>query len=143
MFDFESLYDYILTLTGEDIEEIDFVNFFDDCSARINTELGIDIPLDVNGDNYVFPLGMKWIRILYVPFISGRVKQKESSAFEYQAYFNEFENNLIKNEDKLVSEFEAYFNSRNLVDDEGNPITFTKDPNKTGYAPDFDGSWWI
>lgn len=143
MFDFESLYEYILALTGEDIEQEDFTNFFDDCTARINTETGIDIPLDVNADTYSFPLGMKWIRLLYVPFISGRVKQKESSAFEYQAYYMELENNLAKNETLLISEWEAYFNARGLVDDDGNPITYTKDPNKTGYAPDFDGSWWI
>lgn len=75
------------------------------------------------GDYEAFP--EKWQRVLFIPFTVGRVKQVDSSQFEYSDSFKEF----IANLETFRVKFE--------VPDE------YKDPkNKGSYAPDYTGNWW-
>lgn len=74
---------------GEPAENI--TSHMNDAIAKINIKLKAEFPyLDsTQGDEEpVFP--EKWQRALLIPFAVGRIKQMDSSQFEYTDAYNEF-----------------------------------------------------
>lgn len=69
------------------------VQFINDAIAKINVECDSIFPsLTLTSEE--IPLPEKWIRALLVPFGVGRIKQRDSSQFEYTDSYNEFLANL-------------------------------------------------
>lgn len=89
-----------LTTTVNTISEESFTSsqiamFANDALARINIESQANFPFVSESDpaDYTaFP--EKWQRALVIPFVMGRIKQVDSSQFEYSDSFKEFMSNL-------------------------------------------------
>lgn len=80
---------------GESSENL--VDFLNDAIAKINIECGANFPFfDITLSSFVHPIPISWQRALFIPFGVGRVKQKESSQFEYSDSYNEFMANLVE-----------------------------------------------
>jgi hypothetical protein len=82
------------TLSDEQESAANVLEYLNDAMARINIKLKANLPyltLDP-GDQPVFD--EKWQRALLVPFGVGRIKQQDSSQFEYSDAYQEFEINL-------------------------------------------------
>jgi hypothetical protein len=83
-------------LSDETLPPVEVVGFLNDGMAKINTEVEANFPfLDINKDNSpVFP--EKWQRLLLVVFAAARVKQKDSSQFEYEDLYEQFSTDLAE-----------------------------------------------
>jgi hypothetical protein len=86
---------------GESSENI--TDFLNDAIAKINIECSALYPsFSLNDSTFVHPLPEQWQRTLFIPFAVGRIKQKESSQFEYSDMYNEFMTNLVEFKAKVI-----------------------------------------
>lgn len=99
---------HINLATDEDFELLEVIAFINDGIAEVNTECGALFPFideDLpNEDLYNLEeydaLPDTWIRALLVPFAAGRIKENDSSQFEYRDWYGQFANALDKFKDK-------------------------------------------
>ena len=71
------------------------IQFINDAIAKINVECDSKFPyLSLNNSDEEPPFPEKWQRALIIPFTVGRIKQKDSSQFEYSDSYAEFMANL-------------------------------------------------
>lgn len=114
------------TLSDEQEASANVLEYLNDAMARINIRLKANLPyltLD-EGDEPIFP--EKWQRTLLVPFAVGRIKQQDSSQFEYSDAYQEFERNLA---DMAVQyEVPAIYSDVAPFDDEELPGIYTNAP---------------
>jgi hypothetical protein len=124
----EQLVEAANAVTDEDISFSDALPFINDCVAKINIECNANFPFYTETDTLTeIPLPEKWQRALFIPFLSARIKQVDSSQFEFQQFFTEFYSNL--------SDFEMKYNIPEQYQDlESNPDS---------YPADFSGNWAI
>lgn len=109
------------TLADEQESQDMVAGFINDAIAKINIRLKANFPfLNKAEDVPVFP--EKWQRALLIPFGVGRLKQWDSSQFEYTDAYSEFLANL----DEMAASY--------VVPDE------YKDPSTDGYF-DENGVW--
>lgn len=102
------LYNHINLVTDEDFELLEVLGFINDAIARINVKMGAIFPFvedDLpNEDMYRFEdydaFPDHWQRMLFVPFAAGRIKENDSSQFEYTDWYAQFEYNLDQFYDK-------------------------------------------
>lgn len=101
--EFPTLMKHINRVTDEDMELEDILGFINDAIQKINIECDAIFPEIEEGLNAkvyeqeeytAFP--DKWIRMLIVPFAAGRIKEYDSSQFEYVDWYRQFDLNLIK-----------------------------------------------
>jgi hypothetical protein len=94
-------------LTDEDFEAGQVVNFLNDAMAKINTECNANFPfLTLTGNEEpVFP--EKWQRLLLCTFAAGRIKENDSSQFEYIDFYSQFDAALtdFKNKYRIPDEY--------------------------------------
>ena len=77
-------------LTDEEVR-----GFVNDAISAINIEVNADFPfLHEDEDIPVFP--EKWQRMLIIPFVKARIKEKDSSQFEWEAGYEQFFANLAE-----------------------------------------------
>lgn len=85
----------------EDFELLDVIEFINDAIQKINVECGskfpeIDTTLPEN--MYQFEeytaIPDKWQNQLFIPFAVGRIKENDSSQFEYVDWYAQFDQNL-------------------------------------------------
>lgn len=97
---------HINLVTDEDFELKQVIAFCNDAISKINIECKavfplIDLTLKENiykTEEYTaFP--DHWINMLIVPFAAGRIKENDSSQFEYQDWYGQFDMNLKKFKD--------------------------------------------
>lgn len=124
----------INTLADEDYELEIVVSYINDAIAAINIECDTIFPnFDLNDPSKeytAFP--EKWQRTLLIPFAVGRLKQLDSSQFEYTDAYNEFLTNLAKFR-RRFSVPEAYKDKTakpNFVQEDlyNNPFAWNKKP---------------
>lgn len=74
-------------------EEI--IGFVNDAISAINIEVNAEFPFlyDLE-DSPAFP--EKWQRMLIIPFVKGRIKEKDSSQFEWEVAYEQFFVNLAE-----------------------------------------------
>lgn len=85
---------HVNLLADEDYPLNEVRPFINDAIARVNIDCYSSFPL-LNLDDVEFTaLPDKWILALFIPFIVGRLKQKDSSQFEYGDAYAEFMANL-------------------------------------------------
>lgn len=102
------LYKHINLVTDEDFELMEVIGFINDAIARINVKMEATYPFvedDLpNEDMYRFEeydaIPDHWQRMLFVPFAAGRIKENDSSQFEYSDWYAQFEFNLDQFYDK-------------------------------------------
>lgn len=71
------------------------IGFINDAIARVNIECDALFPsYSIEDTEEKFILPDKWTRTLIIPFGVGRVKQRDSSQFEYTDAYREFLENL-------------------------------------------------
>lgn len=102
------------------------VEFANDAIARINIECGANFPFmnASDAEEYTgFP--EKWQRTTILPFVVARMKQVDSSQFEYNDSFSEFANGL------------ATFKMKYTIPDE-----FKDTSEVLSFPPDFTGNYW-
>ena len=94
-FTLDQLIRSVNTVTEESNSVSDLVDYFNDAIAQINVEAGANYPFyDGTVTSYVHPLPDNWKRLLLIPFVVGRVKQQDSSQFEYTDSYSQFVDNL-------------------------------------------------
>lgn len=64
--------------------------FLNDAIAKINIRLNAELPYFDATEDTAHVLPEKWVRALLIPFAVGRIKQMDSSQFEYTDAYNEF-----------------------------------------------------
>lgn len=82
-------------LADEDMAADEVTIWINNAIARVNAAAHANFPfMDINksDDSPVIP--DKWQYLLILPYATARVKQKDSSQFEYSDLFAEFESNL-------------------------------------------------
>ena len=85
------------------------LGFINDAIAKINIECDADFPFiridELNDDIDFIP--EKWLRTLIIPFGVGRIKQRDSSQFEYTDAYTEFMENLedFRNKVEIPEEY--------------------------------------
>ena len=92
---------HINLATDEEFELLDVIAFINDSIAKINSECGSNLPFVddtlpervLNLEEYT-ALPETWIRMLIVPFSAGRIKENDSSQFEYIDWYSQFDMNL-------------------------------------------------
>lgn len=72
------------------------VAFINDAISKINIECDTIFPLITVSTTDITFIPDKWVYTLIIPFGVGRVKQKDSSEFEFSAAYNEFMGNLLE-----------------------------------------------
>lgn len=74
----------------------DILQFLNDAIAQINVEAGAIYPPMTLTNDVEHPIPDTWQRLLFVPYAAARVKQNDSSQFEYTDLYNQFWDNLRK-----------------------------------------------
>lgn len=87
---------------ADDFLSVDEVKgFVNDAMSAINIEVNTNFPVLIDlEDTPVFP--EKWQRMLLIPFIKGRIKEKDSSQFEWEAGYEQFFTNLAEFKTKYI-----------------------------------------
>ena len=81
------------SLADDQIGDDEVLAFVNDALAEIGRETNASFPvLETKYDEPVIP--DKWQRILLVPYAKARIKEKDSSQFEWEAAYSQFYNNL-------------------------------------------------
>lgn len=114
------------TLAEESFGSDKIVEFVNDAIARVNIEASAIFPYfsSSNAEEYTgFP--EKWQRTLFIPFVVGRMKQADSSQFEYSDSYSEFTAALMT--------FKMKYN----IPDEYKDTT-----EQLSFAPDYTGNYW-
>lgn len=98
------LVNHVNLATDEDFELMEVIAFMNDAIARINVETEALFPFidDELPDEELYALEEydaipdHWQRMLFVPFAAGRIKENDSSQFEYVDWYQQFEFQLSK-----------------------------------------------
>ena len=98
--EYQKIIAHINLATDEDFEFKEVLAFINDAVAKINIECGAIFPFadtefDLPIDEYP-ALNETWIRSLIVPYAAGRIKENDSSQFEYTDWYAQFDLNLQK-----------------------------------------------
>jgi hypothetical protein len=103
------------------------IGFVNDAVARINVKCGANFPFfNMNELNTEYAgFTETWQRALLVPFVVGRIKQTDSSQFEYSDAYGEFQDNLTE------------FKSRYTI-----PAQYKASDIQTSFAPDYTGNYY-
>lgn len=94
-------------LSDDQIPQEEVQEFINDAIAAINIEISATFPfLDGDDDEPIIP--ETWQRMLIIPYAKGRIKEKDSSQFEWESGYQQFFENLIlfKTNYKLPPEYE-------------------------------------
>lgn len=114
-------------IADEDLDSTMLLGFLNDAVAKINVLCGVNLPfaqLDLANDEYVgFP--ETWQRALLVPYMVGRIKQTDSSQFEYTDAYGDFLANV-----------------KNFLSDYDVPEEYLATKKARLYADDFSSSPW-
>jgi hypothetical protein len=121
-----SLVQTVNNLADEDYDANQIVEFVNDAIAKINITCSSNFPYMSASDSSEYTgFPEKWQRSLFIPFVVGRMKAVDSSQFEYNDNYGEFQSNLM------------VFNLKYPVPEEH------KDTNEPeSYAHDFTGNLW-
>lgn len=87
-----------ILISDEDMPTSEVFQFLNDAVAKINVECKANFPffnLNTADEEYA-GFDETWQRTLLVPFAVGRIKQKESSQFEYSDAYAEFSGSLLE-----------------------------------------------
>lgn len=80
-------------LTDESYSFNELMGFINDGLAEINIELNANFPfVTVNDEEIAFP--ETWQRVTLVPYVGAKIKQKDSSQFEYMDLYGQFQKGL-------------------------------------------------
>ena len=84
------------SLSDDQIPDLEIVGFINDAMDEIGREVNATFPsIPSIAYEYQSPvLPDKWVRNLIIPFAKGRVKEKDSSQFEWEVGYNTFITNL-------------------------------------------------
>lgn len=96
------LINHINLVTDEDFEIMEVIGFINDAIAKINVRTKANFPFipdDLPKENmYQFEeydaIPDTWQRMLFVPFAAGRIKENDSSQFEYLDWYQQFQVDL-------------------------------------------------
>lgn len=104
------LVQHINLATDEDFELMESIAFINDGIAKINVECDANFPFidDSLPDEAMYAFEEyeafpdTWQRMLLVPFAAGRIKENDSSQFEYVDWYGQFDSALDKFKDKYL-----------------------------------------
>lgn len=83
-------------LSDETETNVTVLEFLNDAMALINEAANAGFPyLNLTETTNAPLIPEKWQRMLLIPFAVGRIKQKDSSQFEYSDAYSEFKDNLV------------------------------------------------
>jgi hypothetical protein len=97
---------HINLVTDESFNEDEVRGFINDGIAQINVYMSANFPYINPLDTEYTALSEKWQRQLFVPYAAARIKQNDSSQFEYNDWYGQYSENIIE------------FRSRFIVPDE-------------------------
>lgn len=114
--------DHANNLSDDMLPDDEVIGFVNDAIAAINIEVNADFPyLYDMEDAPVFP--EKWQRMLIIPYVKARIKEKDSSKFEWEIGYEQFFANLadFKNKYDIPEEYKdgtsiESVSDRSLVD---------------------------
>lgn len=110
-------------LTDESHDFQTLLGFINDGIAEINAEMNAKFPFCTNNDEEI-PFPETWQRTVLVPYVGARIKQKDSSQFEYSDLYGQFQSGLMK------------FSTKYIVPDE-----YASTDIANSFEPDFTGNY--
>lgn len=105
---------HINLVTDEDFELMPMLGFINDAINKINIEtsaifpeIDTTLPLALYAQEEYTAFPDKWINTLIIPFAAGRIKENDSSQFEYIDWYRQFDLNLerFKRDYKIPDEY--------------------------------------
>lgn len=108
---------HVNNLGDDQIESDVIISWMNDALAEIGRVVKATFP-EITDLNETLPLENKWCRTLIIPFATARMKQQDSSQFEYRDLYSQFMTAL--------DDFSASYVVPDLY----------KDPVNESYAPD-------
>lgn len=115
-------------VTDESFSSSQVNGFINDAIAQINIYCKSNFPYIADGDIEYTVIPEKWQRQLFVPYAAGRIKQNDSSQFEYSDWYAQFQVNM------------AEFEVSHVIPDEYLDLTDVQGPLQTDFS--FDGGGW-
>lgn len=114
-------------IADEDIATSQAIGFVNDAIARINVKCKAEFPFfNINDTSKEYEgFAETWQRALLIPFTVGRIKQTDSSQFEYSDAYGEFQDNLVT------------FQSHYVI-----PDKYKSQSVSNSHEPSFDGNYW-
>lgn len=109
-------------LTDESYDYPSAMGFVNAAISEVNAELNANFPRVTLADEEI-PFPEMWQDLVLIPYVSAKIKQKDSSQFEYSDLYGQFTNNLAK------------MKSKYSVPDE------YKGETTDSYAPDYTGHY--
>lgn len=86
-----SVIDQVNSQIDDKLPDDQIINWINDALAKIATASNVIFPeLDTINVYATFPIPDRWVRLLIIPFASGRAKQQDSSQFEYSEAYSQF-----------------------------------------------------
>jgi hypothetical protein len=115
------------SIADEDMSATQAIGFVNDAIARVNVKCKAEFPFftinEANKEYEGFP--ETWQRALLIPFTVGRIKQTDSSQFEYSDAYGEFQDNLMT--------FQAHY----VI-----PEQYKSTSVSSSHATDFTSNYW-
>lgn len=92
----KEIIEHVNNLADDLLPSSEVLGYVNDAIAAINIEVDADYPLiEPYGFEYVeIDLPEKWIRMLIIPYVKGRIKEKDSSQFEWESGYEQFFTNM-------------------------------------------------
>lgn len=98
------------SLGDDQIDDNTIMSWLNDAIAEINKEADCQLPFFTSVSDTPI-INETWQRLLLIPFAVGRMKQQDSSKFEYDDHYMKFQDNLST----FVMQYEIPLQYRNLV----------------------------
>lgn len=96
MWKISTMVQQINLVTDESFTIPQIINFINDGIAQLNIYYRAKYPYIVDTDIEYTALPEKWQRQLFVPYAAARIKQNDSSQFEYQDWYAQFQENIVQ-----------------------------------------------
>lgn len=123
---------HTLALSDEDVDTTTMIRYINDATARINADASTLLPfydvadLTILDSKLVLP--RTWAQLLYIPYVTMRIKQKESPQ-DAPSFSQEFEYALSTFKSEGLSSLSDIYKNVNHRPE-------------NGYEPDFSTSYW-
>ena len=93
---------HINLVTDESFSSAEIRSFINDAIGQLNIYSNANFPFLSDQDVDYTAIPEKWQRQLFVPYAAARIKQNDSSQFEYNDWYGQYSENIIEFRSKFI-----------------------------------------